>query len=83
MSAQPKVYQKYAEDIRKEYIHYPIDEYRKGRAAVLKGFMERENIFLMAKIEGHENMAQEMEVSARLNVAWEIGELEAGRLPQI
>lgn len=32
-------YDKYAQQIRQEYIHYPDEDYRKGRARVLEKFL--------------------------------------------
>lgn len=61
--------------IRLEYQHYPEDAYRKGRAAVLKGFLGRERLFFssVAETEGWEERARE-------NLEYEIGLLENGKL---
>ncbi|KAK6532129.1 hypothetical protein TWF694_003290 [Orbilia ellipsospora] len=82
LATERVVYQAYAEGIRNEYISYTIEDYRKGRVAVLKGFLERENIFLMSGIEGKVESMRDMEKRARNNIGWEVGELEAGRLPE-
>ncbi|XP_061173310.1 uncharacterized protein LOC133182476 [Saccostrea echinata] len=41
----PEDYRKYAAQIRDEYSHYPDQDYRKGRSAVLKGFSQRQRIY--------------------------------------
>ncbi|KAJ6618175.1 hypothetical protein B0H10DRAFT_2434086 [Mycena sp. CBHHK59/15] len=38
----PEAYEKYAQDIRKEYSHFPSDVYRTGRSKVLESFLSRE-----------------------------------------
>jgi len=39
------VFDRYEENIRKEYIIVPIQAYKKGRSDVLQGFLDRENIY--------------------------------------
>jgi len=60
-------YRRYAADIRKEYAWVPDEDYRAGRAAVLRAFLARPRIFLnqLTFEEGErrarENMAAELE----------------------
>ncbi|KAF3910979.1 hypothetical protein AA313_de0201203 [Arthrobotrys entomopaga] len=82
LATEPVVYRTYADNIRSEYIGYTIEDYRKGRIAVLRGFLDRENIFLMGRIEEKAESMRDMENLARKNIGWEVGELEAGRLPE-
>ncbi|KAL8287076.1 hypothetical protein RQP46_004082 [Phenoliferia psychrophenolica] len=67
-------YQKYASDIRAEYVHYDLEAYRAGRVKVLSGFLSRDTLFLGDGMEGQESMA-------RRNLKEEIEGLESGRLP--
>ncbi|EPS39063.1 hypothetical protein H072_7149 [Dactylellina haptotyla CBS 200.50] len=82
LASERDVYSTYANNIRKEYRSYPLQDYRNKRAEVLKGFLDREKIFLMSRIEGKEDSMRGMEEKARENVGWEVGELEAGRMPE-
>ncbi|KAK6508803.1 hypothetical protein TWF481_003572 [Arthrobotrys musiformis] len=82
LAAPRDAYMAYANNIRREYSSYSIADYRNGRTAVLKGFLERENIFLTSSLESTGRRMDKMENLARQNVSWEIGELESGRLPQ-
>lgn len=45
LGSDPEKYQSYAEGIRKEYDWVPAEEFAEKRAAVLKAFLERENIY--------------------------------------
>jgi predicted metal-dependent HD superfamily phosphohydrolase len=65
-------YSEYAAQIRKEYIHFPLNEYRAGRAKVLRGFLEGKAVFL---VKG------ELEEAARRNIEWELSVLEQGTFP--
>jgi len=89
-AAPPAIYKKYAHNIRKEYIHYPIETYRSGRLAVLKGFIRREKVFLTSSLLLHSKddargdamvKMEEMEEAARKNLGWEVEGLERGSLP--
>ena len=62
-------YRRYAADIRKEYAFVPDADYRKGRAAVLRMFLNRPRIFHTRVLY------EEGEVRARANLAAELKEL--------
>ena len=70
LSRSREEYDMYARQIRKEYGHYEGNEYRKGRAKVLKGFLERERLYFSEKF----HVAKEE--AARRNLRAEIAELE-------
>lgn len=46
LGAPIHVYDRYETDIRKEYAFVPIEAYRAGRGAILKGFLARERLYL-------------------------------------
>ncbi|KAJ6609712.1 hypothetical protein B0H10DRAFT_2296999 [Mycena sp. CBHHK59/15] len=54
----PEAYEKYAQDIRKEYSHFPSDVYRTGRSKVLESFLSRERIYLGSGKEAMEARAR-------------------------
>jgi predicted metal-dependent HD superfamily phosphohydrolase len=64
-------YDRYAAGIRAEYAHLPDAVYRPARAAVLRGFLERDAIYLTAAA------TQRFEAAARRNIAAEIAGLDA------
>ena len=66
-------YEVYVRQIREEYGYYEEDEYRKGRVGVLRGFLERERLYLS------ERFYVEMEEAARRNLRAEIERLEQPR----
>lgn len=63
-------YAVYAEQIRKEYGFYSEADYCAGRMKVLKGFLGRERLYFS------DVFFEECEGRARVNLEWEIGELE-------
>ncbi len=65
LAASEAVYDSYAAAIRREYAHVPAADYRRGRAAVLQGFLERPAIF------GTPSLAALWETAARRNLARE------------
>lgn len=66
-------YEVYVQQIREEYGYYEEDEYRKGRVGVLRGFLERERLYLSEKFY------VEKEEAARRNLRAEIERLEQPR----
>ncbi|KAJ7677976.1 hypothetical protein DFH06DRAFT_1422360 [Mycena polygramma] len=68
LADSPPIYEKYSQQIREEYSHYPTETYRLGRAKVLQGFLLQERIFLGPETEG-------MEQRARENIQGEINRL--------
>ncbi len=69
LGATEERYRRYAGDIRKEYAWVPDEDYRKGRAAVLKLFLARPRIYY------HSIMFEEGEERARVNLKAELKEL--------
>jgi predicted metal-dependent HD superfamily phosphohydrolase len=59
-------YDRYAADVRKEYAHVPEADYRAGRSAVLKKFLERPRLYFT------EAMRERFEAAARENLQREI-----------
>ncbi len=64
-------YDRYAASIRREYAWVPEDDYRRGRARVLEGFLRRERLF------GLERMHRRLDDAARRNLRREIAALGA------
>lgn len=69
-------YMKYAQNIRREYIHIPLAEYCKGRATFLRKFLNE-----TASIYATERFQKTHEQAARDNLLWECGLLDCGRIP--
>lgn len=69
LGAPEDVYRQYSRAIRAEYGWVPERDYRRGRAAVLKNFLERPSLFFTPA------MATRYEERARHNLAWELHEL--------
>lgn len=65
-----KDYDVYAAQIRKEYGHFPDDQYKQGRATVLRRFLERKDLYFTA------TMRDRLENTARDNLRREIQSLE-------
>ena len=66
-------YSSYAKKIRNEYCHVDEHSFNTGRATFLKKILIDEK-----KIFGTEEFQTNMEHVARLNIQWEISELERG-----
>lgn len=58
LSQSEDVYSQYTIDIRKEYKRYPNFLYKKGRADVLKGFLDKEQIYLTKEFSCFEEKAR-------------------------
>lgn len=58
LSREESAYQQYAREIRQEYSHIELQDYRKGRAAVLGHFLERERLYFSEAFEGREAQAR-------------------------
>ena len=69
LGADPARYRIYAEDIRKEYAHVEDEAYQKGRAALLRSFLARKNIYNIR------HFRKLLEDQARSNLLTEIEEL--------
>ncbi|HEY0846331.1 MAG TPA: hypothetical protein VGE12_13265 [Noviherbaspirillum sp.] len=69
LGASEESYRRYAQVIRAEYDWVPEQEYRSGRAAVLKRLIERPALYRTPE------MAERYEARARRNIAWELQEL--------
>ena len=72
LGASEQRYDRYAQDIRKEYKHVPDDAYRVGRTKVLKGFLNPKS-----SIYRHTIMNEEGEAAAIANITREINQLSA------
>ena len=70
LGATPRVYDRYARLIRREYAHVPDDAYRAGRSAVLERFLTRERLYFRETSE-----ARWREVRARENLRCELARL--------
>ncbi|KAK0468251.1 uncharacterized protein EV420DRAFT_1503520 [Desarmillaria tabescens] len=69
LSRPSDAYRAYASQIRKEYSHVPINDYRAGRIAVLQKFLARERIYFSQEFHA------ECEAAARRNLQQEIHDL--------
>ena len=70
LGAEPRTYDRYAEQIRKEYVHVTKADYRVGRPIVLRRFLERDSLYFTPA-------AQSLwEAAARRNLARELQALE-------
>lgn len=58
-------YMEYAANVRKEYCWYSDEEFKKGRKAVMEGFLKRESLFFTPRYKQIENKARE-------NISYEI-----------
>lgn len=65
-------YAAYSRNIRAEYIHVPLEQYRTGRAAVLQAFLSRPFLYFT------ELGRARWEAAARVNVVGEIALLRGG-----
>ena len=72
LAAAPERYDEYAADVRREYAHVSDDDFRAGRAAVLRDLVDREHLFHTAYARRH------WEAAARANVARELALLAGG-----
>lgn len=73
LGADPDDYRDYVAGVRFEYSHVPEEQWRVGRAAVVRGFLERPNIFATPW------MAARREQRARSNLAAEMRTLAGVR----
>jgi predicted metal-dependent HD superfamily phosphohydrolase len=71
LGAEPDAYSAYAASIRAEYRHLDDGEWRAGRAAVLRGFLDRPTIYATATARST------WEQPARTNIAAELATLTA------
>lgn len=71
LGASPERYAAYAEGVRREYAHVSDGDYRAGRSAVLKRFLERPQLYFTAEVRDR------CEAKARKNIAMEIHSLAA------
>ena len=69
LGASEERYRRYAADIRREYAFVPDEEYRRGRASVLRAFLARPRIY------HHQIMFEEGQGQALTNLATELKEL--------
>jgi predicted metal-dependent HD superfamily phosphohydrolase len=69
LGAEPSVYDAYAAAIRKEYAHVAEEDYRAGRAAVLRRFVVEPVIYPDA------GFAERLDRLARANIARELKSL--------
>jgi predicted metal-dependent HD superfamily phosphohydrolase len=71
LGAEPSAYSAYVNGVRAEYGHVPDDAWRTGRAAVLRGFLDRPRIYATA------TMVAARERRARANLSAELASLVA------
>lgn len=66
LGATPARYDLYADEIRREYAHVSDDDYRRGRGAVLRGFLGRKRIYhtrhfrKLLEAQARENLQREL-----------------------
>ncbi|ACO44902.1 phosphohydrolase [Deinococcus deserti] len=72
LGASPQAFAAYHAAIRKEYAHVPECRYRHGRLAVLRGFLERETLYLTSEFAA-------LDAPARRNLRAAIEALENSR----
>ncbi|SJL01882.1 uncharacterized protein ARMOST_05206 [Armillaria ostoyae] len=72
LSRPPDAYRAYASQIRKEYLHVPMHDYRAGRIAVLQKFLAKERIYFSQVFH------TKCEAAARRNLQQEIHDLTNG-----
>lgn len=66
LGAEPGGYQAYVRGVRGEYVHVPEPDWRAGRAAVLRAFLDRDRIFTTA------TATSRWEARARANLTAEL-----------
>lgn len=71
LSAPRPRYEEYQDQVRQEYAHVSDSDFRRGRAAVLAAFADREHIYLTEHARRH------WEPAARANLARELRDLRA------
>lgn len=71
LGAAPNDYAAYARAVRAEYAHVPDEEWRSGRAAILRGFAASEHLFTTS------TMRRGREARAFANIAAELATLSA------
>jgi predicted metal-dependent HD superfamily phosphohydrolase len=69
LGTTPEIYQEYTAQVRREYRWVPAILYRKGRAAVLKSFLERDRIYFS------DYFYNNFEAAARQNLQRELDRL--------
>lgn len=72
LGTAPGVYDRYARAIRHEFAHVPEEAYRRGRAGILRRFLQRESLYHTPP------MRQEREAAARRNIRRELAALGDG-----
>jgi len=72
LGRETDVFWRYEQNIRKEYAWVPEDLFRRKRAEVLRGFLERDYIYY------HEEYRQMFEERARMNLKGAIATLHEG-----
>ncbi|HEX9258939.1 MAG TPA: hypothetical protein VF855_05330 [Acidimicrobiales bacterium] len=58
LAARPAVYEAYRNGVRAEYAHVNEEAWRVGRASVLRSFLDRTAIYLVAPVEPREHHAR-------------------------
>lgn len=72
LASEPSLYDEYVKQVRAEYRWVPSPLYRRGRRAVLEGFLSGKSIFHSAEMKSREARARE-------NIARELESLTKGR----
>lgn len=71
LAAAPADYDAYARAVRREYAHVRGSDFRRGRSAILRGLLDRDQLFLTAHGQAH------WEQPARANLARELALLDS------
>ena len=72
LGASPERFAIYEDQIRREYAHVPTERYRAGSAAVLRGFLERDELYFS------EWGKETFEAAARVNLQRSMAALSCG-----
>lgn len=75
LGAPEEIYQRYVEGIQHEYAHVAPDDFRTGRARILSGFLERDQLYFTAAGRAA------FEAAARRNIAAELEQLRRPAAP--
>lgn len=71
LGQDPQIYLRYVEAVRREYAHVSDEDFLRGRSEILRGFANRERIYLLDVVHGV------LDEPARRNIAAELAVYDA------